>query len=293
MSMKRKAHNELRALISLLDEPDNMVYKEICNKIMTFGRPALPLLENAWESTLDPFIQKRIENLSHKIQFISVQDELKEWLDLGASNLLLAYCLVTRSQYPNLDEETVKKELNIIKQDIWLELSDDLTALEKIKVVNHIFFDIYQFKGNKTDYYAPQNSYINKVLETKKGNPLSLGMIYIILCEQLNIPVYGVNLPEHFVLAYTNELNSERISFIDRNEVLFYINPFNKGVLFTRKEVEVFLERGNYQPGDAYFYPCSNVIIIKRLIANLINSYDKLGLPGKINELKILLSLFD
>lgn len=288
-----KDKKELEALVSLMDEPDQSIYHDICERILSFGKDALPALENAWESTNDATVQKRIENLSHKIQFSNVKQELGNWVELGSCNLLFAYCLISKYQYPNLDEKEVKAQLEKIKQDIWLELSEDLTALEKIKVINHIFFDIHGFKGNKADYYAPHNSYLNKVLETKKGNPLALGMIYMILAQNLNIPVYGVNLPEHFVLAYTNELSSEKISFVDRNAVLFYINPFNKGIVFTKKEIDAFIVKTKYETKESYYYPCSNIDIIRRLIANLINSYEKLGYPEKINELKELLGILD
>jgi len=284
---------ELEALASLLDEPDAHIYKEIYEKILSFGKDALPVLENKWESTSDAYVQKRIENLSHKIQFSVVKHELNDWVKLGASNLLFGYCLISKYQYPNLNEQEVKGLLEKIKQDIWLELSEDLTALEKIKVLNHIFYDIHNFKGNKADYYAPHNSYLNKVLETKKGNPLSLGIIYIILAQSLNIPVYGVNLPEHFVLAYTNELSYEKLSFVGKNAVLFYINPFNKGVVFTKKEIDSFIEKTKYTAKESFYSPCSNIDIIKRLLANLINSYEKLGYPEKINELKELMDIVD
>ncbi len=90
-------------------------------------------------------------------------------------------------------------------------------------------FDIHRYSGNKTNIDAPQNLFINNLLETKKGNHLSIGILYIILGQKLNIPVYGVNLPQHFILAYAGEISEERVKTADENGVLFYINPFNKG----------------------------------------------------------------
>ena len=289
----KQEEKELEALVSLLDEPDQTIFNQVCERIASFGKAALPALENAWESNASPEIQKRIENLTHKIQYKVVKEKLAEWVSIGGKNLLYACCLTSKYQYPNIDEKEIKARLDKIKKDIWLELSEDLTALEKIKVLNHIFFDVHGFKGNKADYYAPHNSYLNKVLETKKGNPLALGIIYILLAQSLNLPVYGVNLPEHFVLAYTNELNSEKISFIDRNAVLFYINPFNKGAVFTKREIDAFIKKTRYESKESFYYPCTNIEIIRRLIANLINSYEKLGYPEKIEELKVLIDILD
>jgi regulator of sirC expression with transglutaminase-like and TPR domain len=113
-------------------------------------------------------------------------------------------------------------------------------------------------------------------------------MLYIILAQKLKIPVYGVNLPQHFILAYVSELADGVPSLED---VLFYINPFNKGAVFTRKEIELFIQQLKIDPDRSFFAPCSNVEIIKRLIGSLIYSYTQLGYPEKIEDLERLLKL--
>jgi regulator of sirC expression with transglutaminase-like and TPR domain len=102
-------------------------------------------------------------------------------------------------------KKNLRKQVQQIKHDVWLEINDELTAMEKVKIINHILFDVHQFSGNIANYHAPQNSFINSVLETKKGNPVSLGILYMIIAQELQIPIYGVNLPEHFIVAYVDE----------------------------------------------------------------------------------------
>lgn len=283
---------ELIALISLLDDPDEDVFDNIRNKLLSLGQEVIPDLEDAWEHSFDTVIQNRIENIIHKIQFEKIAEKLREWAKPENQNLLEGALLVARYQYPDLNEEKIKKHLEQIKQDVWLELNDNLTALEKVKVINHIFFDVHGFSGNTTNYHAPQNSYINNVLESKKGNPLSLSLLYAIVSQSLGLPVYGVNLPEHFVLAYKDiygNVNLPTVLHPYESNVLFYINPFSKGSVFGKKEVDAFLKQLKLEPDRSYFEPCSNLDIIKRLIRNLINSYEKLGYPSKKEELKLLL----
>jgi regulator of sirC expression with transglutaminase-like and TPR domain len=281
---------ELHALITLLDDPDEEIYNHIRERLLSLGQEVIPMLEDAWEQSFDTLIQTRIENIIQKIQFSKVTDGLTHWARTNSSDLLAGTLLVARYQYPDLDEQKLRKHIEQIKQDVWLELNDNLTALEKVRVINHIIFDVHNFSGNTTNYHAPQNSYINNVLESKKGNPLSLSILYAIVAQDLDIPIYGVNLPEHFVLAYRDEHNILPDAGSEAtNDVLFYINPFSKGSVFSRKEIDAFLKQLKVNSQEYFYEPCSNVDIVQRLIRNLINSYEKLGYPHKVDELRDLL----
>jgi len=283
---------ELKALISLLDEPEETYFEQILQKIFSYGSDAIPYLEHAWENSFDNVLQSRIEEVIHKIQFDNVYMELNNWYHFGARNLFLGHLLLTKFQYPDINEELIKTQIDSIAKDVWLELNDNLTFLEKIKVVNHILFDVHHFGANTVNFHSPQNSYINTLLETKKGNPVSLGILYITIAQKNNLPVFGVNLPEHFILAFTNQYSENSISFIKENEVLFYINPFNKGAVFTAKEIELFLKQLKLKPDKSFFNPATNEEIIKRLLLNLIHSYEKTGYANKATELQTLLSIF-
>jgi len=282
---------EITALISLLDDPDDQVFRQISMKFLSLGQEVIPVLEDAWEHSFDTLIQNRIENIIHQIQFDLIKDALKDWAQPDDQNLLEGALLIARYQYPDIDIAKIHKQIAQIKQDVWLELNEYLTALEKVKIINHILFEVHNFSGNTTNYHAPQNSYINNVLESKKGNPLLLSIIYTIVAQSLEIPVYGVNLPEHFILCYVDVEHMGVPSAEGENgtNVLFYINPFSKGAIFGQKEVDAFLMQLKLPPLTMYYEPCSNLEIIKRLLRNLIASYEKLGYPDKSEELKGLL----
>ena len=90
--------NELNALISLLDDPDEKIFNEIKNKIKSIGSEVIPLLENAWESSFDPLLQNRVENLIHTIQFDDIKRDLSIWCQSGAHDLLAGAILIARYQ---------------------------------------------------------------------------------------------------------------------------------------------------------------------------------------------------
>lgn len=277
--------SELQALISLLDDPDEGIFNNVKEKIISMGGNIIPNLENAWENSFDSVLQERIETIIHEIQLQAVIDALTEWKSMEDPDLLQGALILARYQYPDLDEKPIKDFIDQVTQDVWLEINDNLTALEKIRVINRILFDIHGLTGNKTNYHAPQNTYLNNVIETKKGNPISLSIIYIIVCERLNIPVMGVNLPQHFVMAYVTASKAIFKDKIEKDDVLFYINAFSKGFVFSDIEINKFLKQLNIPVSEEHFMPCNHVTIIERCINNLIFSYEKLGHMDKVEEL--------
>jgi len=277
------------ALIQLLDDPDEGVYGHIRDRLLEYGQDVIPTLEDAWEqSSFGILFQSRVEDIIHSIQYGAVYDGLREWARNDSDDLLAGVLLIARYQYPDLDEEKLNTQIDKIQQDIWMELNYNLTAFEQVKIFNHILFDVHGFSGNTSNYHAPQNSYINNVLETKKGNPLSLSILYSILAQRLSIPIYGINLPRHFILAYLDSMSIAAGKTIAESEVLFYINPFSRGGVFSKREIDYFLEQLKLEPDEKYFRPCYNIEIVSRIFNNLIHSYEKLGYPDKVSELQHL-----
>ena len=287
--MEQQNDKSLRAMILLLEDPDEHVFTEIRGQLLSMGNEVIPALENIWESTFNNTLQSRIEDIIQKIQFNTTSEELKLWAATGGIDLLQGTILIARYQYPDLDEEHIRNQIELIRKDVWLELNPNLTAFEKVRVINHILFDVYHFTGNTSNYHAPQNSYINNVLESHRGNPLLLSILYSCIAQGLNIPIYGVNLPEHFILAYRDEFMI-RDSDEEEEPILFYINPFSKGAVFSRREIDTFLKQLKLEPNRIFYESCSNVEIIKRQIRNLITAYEKLGYPDKVVDLKELLN---
>ena len=275
---------EISALVKLLDDPDPEVFQHIEKRLLEHGSSVIHFLETEWEKSLDTLLQERIENIVHQIQFSSVKEDLNLWYQSGAFDLLQGALVINRYQYPDLDEQKVINQLEELKREIWTGLQYEMSSVEKIKLINHVFYNIHGFSGNTKNHHDPQNSYINQVLDTKKGNQISLAIIYSSIAQKLDIPVYGVNLPQHFILGYIDESKIEEHEF----GVLFYINAFNKGAIFGKHDVDQFLRQLNLQPLPGFYAPCSNVEIIRRIIRNLISSYENLGSVEKVEELKEL-----
>ncbi len=278
---------EIKSLIRLLDDPDREIFEHIHSRLVSFGGEAIEYLESAWEQAFDPIQAERIANLVHEIQFGIVKEELKLWYQGGSFDLLQGVLTINKYQYPDLDEQKIINQIEAIKRDIWLQMIYDASPAEQIKLINHVFYNIHGFSGNTTNHHDPQNSYLNQVLETKKGNQISLAIIYSIIAQKLDIPVYGVNLPQHFILAYVDE--SMETEF--EGGVLFYINAFNRGLIFGRRDVDMFLKQLKLHAEKQFYEPCSNADIIRRILRNLISAYENLGSTEKVAELNELLEI--
>ena len=288
--MNPSDNSTLAALINLLDEPDEGAFNLIREQILLLGMDAIGPLEKCLENRFEAVVEERIRSIILKLNQENLYVEFSNWLNIGSSDLLKGFILVTKTEYPSLDEEEIVIGIEQLKMDIWIELHDNLTALENVKVLNHMIFDIHHFEGNKTDITAPQNNFITTLLENKQGSALSLGILLIVLGQKLGLPLYGVNLPQHFILAY---LTDTGIVNPGENDVLFYINPFTRGTIFTRRDIDLFIGQMKIKPEKSFFAPCSNPVIIRRLIETLIFSYNQTGDTGKIENLETFLTAYE
>jgi regulator of sirC expression with transglutaminase-like and TPR domain len=121
-----------------------------------------------------------------------------------------------------------------------------------------------------------------------------LSLVYLIIAQDLKIPIYGVNLPEHFVLCYKDvhqlmTVKTKRDAEMIAEGILFYINPFSRGAVFGKKQLEIYLKKMNLEAQSVYYQPCSNLEMMKRLLRNLVFSYKKLGYAEKQDEIQKLL----
>ena len=275
---------ELEALIALLEDPDLEVFDNVSNRLIELGEKVVPPLEKRWELTLRPDLQTRIENVIRSIQFNTLKTNMESWRSGGGMDLLYGAYLVTRFQYPDLAYEPLNEKLEKIKKDIWLELNNDLTALEKVRVINYFLYEIHRFDKSLKKVHSPQLYLVNHVLDTCKGSPVILGLIYAEVARRLDLPIYGVNLPRNFVLCYYDPDYLD-----DPNNVLFYINPSDKGAVLGLKELKHFLRHLRIEEKDFYFTPCAGLDVIERLIINLQYAYEHSGHADKARDLKILL----
>ena len=284
--------NKIEALVGLLNDDDPQSYDLIKHRILEIGSTAMPFLKNALEVSIDKLYSEKLNSLYHELNINKTISDLQDWQQNNYTNLFQGLALLSQYQYPRLQISSISSIVNKIRQDLWLELKDSNTALEKVKIFNHIFFKMHGFKGNSTDYYAPENSFINDVLLSKKGSPITLSVIYSIVAQSVGVPIYGVNTPRNFMLVYLDQMYSLPIDEIQEKNVLFYINPFVEGEVHSLTDIFSYLKRIKHDVKTEYYLPCSNATIIRRSLNNIIVAYEKKGnVETAANYKKILTSI--
>jgi regulator of sirC expression with transglutaminase-like and TPR domain len=277
--MEKLTEKELHALVSLLDDSDMEVKNHVRDKIISLGSEVIPFLEKKWENSFNPEIQKEIEELVHGLQFSQLKDRLRSWKKSPDQDLLTGLWIINTYQYPDLEFDKLNADMHQIYFDVWTAFKNDLLPYEQVKIINGVLFNMLRFSANTKNFHSPGNSMLSNVLETKKGNPISLCAIYLLVAKKLGIPIYGVNLPNLFVLIYKSK------------DITFYINAFNKGLVFSKQDVINYLSHLKIEPREEFFEPCSNKDIIVRSLRNLTVAFEKLGEVEKVMEVKELLAI--
>ncbi len=275
-------NRELVALVSLLEDDDKEILHHVEAKLLSLGTDVIPILEKEWmNNSLNPSVRNKIEDIIHTLQYQLLKDKLQAWRQGGGEDLLEGMMLISNFLYPELNLKYLKRKFEQYYYEAWKEFKNDMGPVEQIKVLNDVMFNKLKFRPNSKNFHAPSNSMINVVMESKKGNPLSLCVVYLIIAQRLKLPVYGVNLPNLFILTYKTE------------DTQFYINVFNNGLIFSTEDIDNYINQLNLSKSDIFYEPCSHVDIIIRNLRNLISAFEKLGEYKKSDDVKALLQVVE
>ena len=259
---------EINALIRLLDDPDEDVYKAVKKKIMDNGDDILPALTHAWQQAMDRecnnrLLMKRFERLVPALQDNMLLGLIKQWSSESGSLREISW-LISRFEFFALDRERFDEELDKFRDMMPTYTLDNFTPLEQVRIFNNTFYKRMGFHPVDThDYYNPLNCIPFDILTSRAGNPTSLSLIYMMLANEAGLPIKGVNLPKNFILAYSSSQQTAD----------FYINPMSKGIVFERHEIDRFLQDMHLKPQQQFYAPCDDRTIIKRLLCRLEFSY--------------------
>ncbi len=286
-----QSSKEITALLRLIDDPDAEVYDTVASKLLHYGKEIIPNLEQLWEVTEDESIQERIELLIHRVHFTDLQHDFLEWSQSKHPELLRGAILVARFQFPDLNVPAILTQFDQMRRNIWLELNNYLTPLEQVNVFNSILYNYYKLHGHELTEREPKYFFINQVLESKQGNAYTLGVLYLALCELLDIPVFAVDVPRQFIFAYIDTLHS----FMNPHnegiqQIQFYMDPIN-GMVYTQKDVDSYLRKINAHDRELYFSPLVTKRIIFKMMEELSLCYRYRREEQKADEIQQLMRL--
>ncbi len=271
----QQIRSELVSLIKLLDDEDEVVYEIAKERLIASGDATLSLISERYRITDENILNKRLREITEEITFTKLKEQFRTFkrkydgdLDLEEGAFLIAHIGT-----PIFDQKPYMEKLNALAAELDGRLDHVQEPQDIIRTVNHFFFVDKQFRGNSGDYYSLDSHYINRVLDTKTGAPIALSTIYILVARRLNIPVYGIGMPAHFIVRY--ELDNKNI----------YVDPFHEGRVLKKEDCIEFLQTSGYDFREEYLEPVSTVQILERMLRNLIVVYEKLKSKKQVERL--------
>jgi regulator of sirC expression with transglutaminase-like and TPR domain len=210
--------------------------------------------------TEEPFM-RHLEAI--RSQFAALVEKPEDDIDLVEAALLIA-----RTAFPDLSVSDCTELLDRWADRLRKGLGDSTSAGDILIHLNRILFDEEGFQGNRQNYYDPQNSFLNRVLERKLGIPISLSLVYSEVGRRAGFPVHGIALPGHFIAGLMHASGT------------LFIDPFNRGEILTETECQQRIEARYGRPAALdmrWKTPATKKEILRRMLRNLKAIYRHLN----------------
>ena len=182
--------------------------------------------------------------------------------------------MLAQTQYPDINLEAYQALMDSYAGDLRERLDVGGEPKQILGAMNHYLFQELGLRGNEENYYDPENSYLNRVLDRRTGNPINLCLVYLLLGRRLRLPLAGIGLPGHFVCRYQS------------SAVELYIDAFQRGTFLTKADCVQYLLRGNYSVKEHHLSPVSPRRLLLRICNNLHQIYQQLDLPTEATRVQ-------
>lgn len=287
-----KLDSEIVALLQLVDDPDQEVFEVVSQKLLGYGASVIPHLEQFWEFSDSDLAQSRIEDLIHRSYYHQLQTELLQWTKQEKPSVLDAAMLIAKYRYPEMDKENVMHQFELMRRNVWLELNNFLSPLEQINIINGILFNFFKLQGHELTVHEPNHYFLNQTIETRQGNAFTIGILYMALCEMLDVPIFAVDIPSQFVMAYFDHVYSfedtEERKAID--QLHFFVDPTN-GMVYDRNDIIMYLKKNGKMEQYQNMHPIDSRSFIALMLESLADTYGNIGEIEKATEIESLIPL--
>jgi regulator of sirC expression with transglutaminase-like and TPR domain len=264
-SAKELSQSERFALVSLLADEDPAIYRTVREKILSYGPPAAEWLRPHTMSN-DPALRRRAQQIVLHFERQAADDHFLgfclrhgEDFDLEQGTWLFA-----QTHYPLINVEAYRAVLDGYATELRDRLGSTAEPGDILTIINQYLFGELGFAGNEENYYDPENSYLNRVMDRRTGNPINLCLVYILLVRRLRLPLAGIGLPGHFICRYQSTAAE------------IYLDPFNRGKFLTKADCVQYLVNANFSLRDDYLTPVSPRRLLLRICSNLHQIYQRL-----------------
>jgi regulator of sirC expression with transglutaminase-like and TPR domain len=258
-------HGEKReALLGLLDDPSPAVRGALQAYFLGLGLPAAQLLRDAATGS-NRILAWHARRYLEELQFTDPVAEFRDFIRAQHYELEAGSLLLSRTVYPKVDAAGCTAALDALGDRCRELIVEPATAREKCRVLNRVLFHESGFRGNVEDYTDPRNSFLDLVMQRRRGIPLSLSIVYLLVARRVGLVLEPVGLPGHFVVG----------CFLTGTP--FFIDPFEGGAMLTGAEVSAALRLRNLHVTESELVPTPVREVLCRTCRNLANHYRASG----------------
>jgi len=272
-------HSRIDALVRLLGDDDPKIFSVAWDQLEKIGEPALAVLEQAKCEAED----KRVRIQSGRfLKEWSRREVLRRWVAFcrrGEIELERGALLLAESEYPEVDMLAYRRALDGYALVLRNRLATARTTDEAVKRISTLLFGEVGLRGNATEYYNPENSYLNRVLDLKRGIPISLATVFLLTARRLSIPVEGVGMPQHFLLKYRGSTQE------------VFVDVFHGGKLLTVRDCARLLSDAQVVFHHDYLRTVSDREILIRMLGNLLRVYHSVEDQRRYDRVSAMLKL--
>jgi regulator of sirC expression with transglutaminase-like and TPR domain len=269
------------ALISLLVDEDPAIYQIVRGQLLSYGTQACQWLRPHLLSE-DPLMRRRSLEIVHSLGRRNSDERFLEFCLQHGEDLDLeeAMGLLAQTQYPDTNFEAYQALYDLWAAELRERINPSGGAETSLHQINRFLFEELGFAGQEAGNNNPENCYLNRVMDRRLGNPISLTIIYLFLGRRLQLPVCGLALPGHFICRYQTSTQE------------WYIDPFRQGKFWTKPDCIRHLLSTQHGLREGYLRAISSRRILQQVCATLNQAYAHLEMADEATRLnRYLLAL--
>jgi regulator of sirC expression with transglutaminase-like and TPR domain len=271
--------SRIAALVRLLGDDDPKILKVAWDHLEQIGEAALPEIERASQSADDTRV--RVQS-GRFLKEWSRREVFRRWVDFCKGteiDLEEGAFLIAQSEYPDIDVEKYRRDIESYAQILRGRLAVARSTEDAVRKVSILLFHELGFRGDTKEFYNPENSYINRVLDLKRGIPISLATVYLLTARRVAVPVKGVGMPQRFLLKYKSSAHE------------VFVDVFNSGSLLTGRDCARLLADAKIPFHEDHLRSVTDREILARTLGNLLRIYHSRDDPRRCDRVTAMLKL--
>lgn len=285
MERKKIDTQEVKAFIALLDDPCESIYANVKAEILSSDFAIIPHLQAAFQAPETNLQAQRLSEVLGQVKVEKLIFDIENWRKGQRPELIQGMLHIARYGCPGLDTEVITNLIDEMARSVRSKI-EGKSPKEIAGILNQVILSDFGFNGNRKEYSALDNSFIDKTFETRKSNPIGLSIVYLLVAKASGILLVGINSPGHFILGYPAVDNGGKRALMDK--IAFFIDPFNNGQIIESKHFDAWLNLHVVPEQIQDTIIATDKAIIKRVFNNLIHA---LYTSGEKNTAEQLLAV--